>query len=110
MLHAMGLRFRLHRRDLPGTPDIVLARHRTVVFVSGCYWHRHQGCPLAQDPERNGDYWQAKFARNVERDRENRRDLTHLGWRVIVVWECETRNQTKLRKRLQRLFGERSPH
>ena len=106
MLHAMGLRFRLHRRDLPGTPDVVLGRHRTVIFVSGCYWHRHPGCPFAQEPQRNSAFWQAKFARNVERDRENRRDLRRLGWRVIVVWECETRNVTKLRKRLERLFGE----
>lgn len=106
MLHGMGLRFRLHRRELPGSPDVVLARHRTVVFVHGCYWHRHSDCPFTQEPGRNSEFWRAKFARNIERDRENQGELRRLGWRVVVVWECETRNPAKLGRRLRTLFPE----
>ena len=106
MLHGMGLRFRLHRKDLPGCPDIVLPKWSTVVFVSGCFWHRHSGCRYAQDPQRNSEFWQAKFARNVERDCGNQRELRRLGWRVVIVWECETRNPVKLGRRLRRLFPE----
>ena len=106
MLHAKGLRFRLHRKDLPGCPDIVLPRLSTVVFVSWCFWHRHSGCRYAQDPQRNSEFWQAKFARNVERDRENQQELRRFGWRVVTVWECETRNPVKLERRLRRLFPE----
>lgn len=104
MLHGMGLRFRLHRRDLPGSPDVVLPKHRTVVFVHGCYWHRHAQCPYSQVPARNSEFWQAKFRRNVERDIENQRELRRLGWRVVTVWECETRNLARLERRLRRLF------
>ena len=104
LLHGMGLRFRLHGKDLPGCPDIVLRRWSTVVFVSGCFWHRHSGCRYAQDPQRNSEFWQAKFARNVQRDRENKRELRRLGWRVVIVWECEIRDQAKLGRRLRRLF------
>ena len=106
MLHRMGLRFRLHRRDLPGCPDIVLPRWSTVVSVSGCFWHRHSGCRYAQDPHRNPEFWQTKFARNVERDRENRGELRSRGWRVVTVWECETKSPARLLRRLRRLFPE----
>ena len=110
MLHGRGLRFRLHRRELPGCPDMVLPRWATVVFVHGCYWHRHRGCPYAQNPIRNSEFWSAKFERNVERDRENQRELRRLGWRVVMVWECETRHPVKLGRRLRRLFpDEASP-
>ncbi|MEN6644007.1 MAG: very short patch repair endonuclease [Armatimonadia bacterium] len=106
MLHEMGLRFRLHRRDLPGRPDIVLPRWGTVVVVHGCYWHRHGGCCHTQRPMRNSEFWLAKFERNIELDRENQRELRRLGWRVVIVWECETRNSVKLGRRLRRLFPE----
>ena len=105
MFHGMGLRFRLHRNTLPGCPDIVLPRWSTVVFVSGCFWHRHSGCRLAQDPQRNSEFWQAKFRRNVERDRENQRELRRLGWRVVTIWECETKSPERLLRRLRRLFS-----
>lgn len=90
-LHAQGFRYRLHWRDLPGTPDIVLPKYRTVVFVHGCFWHRHKGCPKASMPASNREYWQAKFAANVERDEKAREALEAAGWRVFVIWECELR-------------------
>jgi DNA mismatch endonuclease (patch repair protein) len=88
-LHRHGLRFRLHVRGLPGRPDIVLPRHRTVILVHGCFWHRHIGCPRSSLPTHNRAWWVAKLRRNRARDRRNIRDLRAAGWRVIVVWECE---------------------
>ncbi|WP_225897128.1 very short patch repair endonuclease [Brevundimonas goettingensis] len=89
-LHRAGYRFRLHRKDLPGSPDIVLPSRKAVVFVHGCFWHRHPGCRAASSPSTRADFWNAKFTRNVARDRENIQNLESLGWRVHVVWECET--------------------
>ena len=106
ILHAMGLRFRLHRKDLPGRPDIVLPKHRTVVFVHGCFWHRHEDCRYTTNPKTRHEFWQSKFAANVERDGRNRTELQQLGWRVIVVWECELRQHSDLLKRLRREFPE----
>ena len=88
LLHRVGLRFRLHHPGLPGRPDIVLPRYRTVVFVHGCFWHRHLGCSGATTPSSNAEFWQSKFEANVRRDRATRNALERLGWRVIVVWEC----------------------
>lgn len=90
--HAMGLRFRLHRTDLPGKPDIVFPKYRKVVFVHGCFWHRHPSCKKATLPKSNVDFWRDKFRRNVERDRQNRERLIESGWDVAVIWECQTRN------------------
>lgn len=90
--HAIGLRFRLHRKDLPGTPDLTLPRHRTVIMVQGCFWHQHEGCRLARRPKSRLDYWLPKLARNVERDVEIKRQLEALGWRVLEIWECEAKN------------------
>ena len=101
LLHRMGYRFRLHRSDLPGKPDIVLPRHKTVVLVHGCYWHRHADCRLAYSPKSNVDFWQAKFRENVSRDLRQSQELTELGWCVITVWECET---TELRVLAERLL------
>ena len=103
-LHALGLRFRLHRRDLPGSPDIVLPRFRTVVFVHGCFWHRHLGCRYASVPKSRQEYWLPKFKANVERDAKKEAQLCELGWRVLVIWECETRKPTELEQRLRREF------
>lgn len=100
ILHSLGFRFRLHRKDLPGRPDIVLAKYRTVVFVHGCFWHRHPGCRLASTPATRAEFWEAKFSRNVVRDRENYTKLMELGWRIIVVWECDLRNREDLAHRL----------
>ena len=88
-LHRLGFRFRLHRRDLPGRPDIVLPKYRTVVEVRGCFWHRHEGCPFAYMPKSNREFWEAKLNGIRERDRRNLRELARLGWRAIEVWECE---------------------
>ncbi len=100
LLHRMGYRFRLQRDDLPGKPDIVLPRFKTVVFVNGCFWHRHSGCKRATTPATNVDYWQTKFARNVARDARNQAELEKMGWRVVIVWECELKDKTTLEKRL----------
>lgn len=102
--HKLGLRFRLHRRDLPGTPDITLPRRRTVLFVHGCFWHRHDGCRKASMPKSRVEFWQAKFDRNVERDDANRRELERLGWRVETIWECETLSKGELEGRLLSMF------
>ena len=88
-LHRLGFRFRLHRSDLPGRPDIVLPKYRTVVEVRGCFWHRHEGCPLAYMPKSNREFWESKLNGNRERDRRNLGELASLGWRAIEVWECE---------------------
>lgn len=103
-LHKMGLRFRLHRADLPGKPDIVLAKHQTVLFVHGCFWHRHAHCPKTQMPKRNDGFWQRKFTRNVVRDAANQMALQDMGWRVAVIWECETKSPDALIHHLQAMF------
>lgn len=105
LLHALGLRFRLHRRDLPGSPDIVLPGYRKVIFVHGCFWHRHLGCRYATTPKTRQDYWVPKFAANVERDARKQAQLEELGWHVLVVWECETKTKDALGRRLSQEFG-----
>jgi DNA mismatch endonuclease (patch repair protein) len=101
-LHALGFRYALHRKDLPGTPDIVLTRHATVIFVNGCFWHHHGGCSKASVPKTNSDYWISKFTRNKARDVRNQSDLESMGWHVIVVWGCETRDTSSLARKLKR--------
>jgi DNA mismatch endonuclease (patch repair protein) len=95
-LHALGFRFRLHRRDLPGTPDIVLPRHKVAIQVHGCFWHQHPGCRHAIRPRTNQDYWLPKLARNVARDVATKLELEALGWRVLVIWECELGEDARL--------------
>lgn len=90
-LHARGFRFRLHRRDLPGRPDVVLPKYGAVVFVHGCFWHRHSGCCFASTPATRPEFWKEKFAGNVARDRRNIDRLLELGWRICVIWECGLR-------------------
>ncbi len=102
VLHALGFRFRLKPQLLPGKPDIVLTRHKTVVMVHGCFWHRHKNCRFAYSPKTNRDFWGKKFAGNVARDLAVRRCLRQDGWRVIVVWACETVHPIGLSRRLQR--------
>jgi DNA mismatch endonuclease (patch repair protein) len=100
-LHARGYRFRLHRKDLPGRPDIVLAKYRTAVQVHGCFWHGH-GCKDGRRPSSNSSYWNQKLDRNLRRDRRNARKLRQLGWRQIVVWECQVTDEARLERRLLR--------
>jgi len=99
-LHSLGYRFRLHRKDLPGKPDIVLPRYKIVIFVHGCFWHGHTCCD-GRRPKSNTGYWIPKLDRNIERDREHSRLLRLLGWRRIVIWECEALNKTRLAVRLR---------
>jgi DNA mismatch endonuclease (patch repair protein) len=104
LLHRMGYRFRIHRRDLPGTPDVVLPGLRTIFLIHGCFWHRHAGCRLAYTPKSRVDFWLKKFAANVARDQEVCARLEQDGWRVCVVWECETREIQQLTQRLRRVL------
>jgi DNA mismatch endonuclease (patch repair protein) len=96
MLFASGYRFRLHRRDLPGTPDIVMPRRKVAIFVHGCFWHLHQGCRYVKMPATRAEFWKAKFEANVERDRLAVDKLHELGWRTLVVWECFIRSERDL--------------
>jgi DNA mismatch endonuclease, patch repair protein len=91
--HALGYRFRIHRRDLPGTPDLVFPSRRVVLFVNGCFWHRHEGCRRAARPKTRTAFWEDKFRRTLERDRRVNAALAGLGWRTAVIWECETRDR-----------------
>lgn len=105
-LHAMGLRFRLHQRSLPGSPDIVLKKHATIILVHGCFWHGHS-CPKGRPPASRPEFWLPKLERNRERDRNAIRDLRKLGWRVVTVWECQTVKAENLTKLLSRHFTHR---
>ncbi len=101
LAHGMGYRYRLNRRDLPGTPDLVFSSRRKVIFVHGCFWHQHD-CRLGQkQPSTNRDYWLPKLTRNVERDAENQTRLAQLGWEALIVWECEIKNTSVLRDRIR---------
>ena len=99
-LHSRGLRFRIHSRGLPGRPDIVLRKYKTVVFVHGCFWHRHPGCRLSYVPKTRTDFWMTKFSENVNRDLLQARDLRNAGWRVLVIWGCEVTSERHLKKLL----------
>lgn len=101
LLHRMGRRFRLHRRDLPGTPDIVLPGPRKALFVHGCFWHRHPGCRKASTPKTRPAFWTDKFERNVERDSRKESELRAAGYDVLIVWECETRDAGALENKLR---------
>jgi DNA mismatch endonuclease, patch repair protein len=102
VLHRWGYRFRLFQKDLPGRPDVVLPRYRAVVFVHGCFWHRHPGCQFAYTPKSRRQFWRKKFTGNVTRDAVAQTQLAKLGWKVITVWECETNSVEQLEKVLRR--------
>ena len=104
MAHRVGLRFRLHRRELPGKPDLVFPRLRTVIFVHGCFWHRHPGCSKASTPKSRTEFWNSKFVQNERRDVENKKLLKRLGWQVITIWECETKTDQALKRALRPLL------
>ncbi|WP_417446155.1 very short patch repair endonuclease [Kangiella sp.] len=91
-LHTKGFRFRLHSNTLPGKPDIVLSKWKTVIFVNGCFWHRHKGCKYSYTPKSNTDFWLKKFKENVKRDQKNYDALYAQGWKIIIVWECEVKS------------------
>ncbi|MBC8432675.1 MAG: DNA mismatch endonuclease Vsr [Desulfobacterales bacterium] len=102
LLHKMGYRFRLHRRDLPGNPDIVLPKYKKVIFVHGCFWHGHKGCPRSEKPSSNKNFWNEKLTKNIERDKQNQRKLNELGWVSLVIWQCQIKkgNISQLRQTL----------
>jgi len=91
-LWRMGYRYRLHYKKLPGKPDIVIVKHKIAILVHGCFWHRHKNCIEASRPKTNSDYWESKINKNIERDKKNRREITKLGWKVIIIWECNVNN------------------
>jgi len=105
MLHRLGYRFRLHRRDLPGTPDIVFPSRRKVVFVNGCFWHAH-GCKIGRPPRSRLDFWEPKLERNRKKDSRDSRALRKLGWSVLTVWQCQTKLQNGLEERLVDFLGQ----
>ncbi len=105
IIHGMGFRFRLHRKDLPGTPDIVLVRLHKVVFVHGCFWHQHKNCAEGRVPKSRPEYWVPKLQRNCDRDIQHRRSLQKLGWKTMVVWECELERPALVGKRLERFLN-----
>jgi DNA mismatch endonuclease (patch repair protein) len=107
--HALGLRFRLHRKDLKGCPDLVFPKHRVAIFVHGCFWHQHAGCKRATMPASRHDFWKTKLTRNVIRDRECISRLQSEGWRVEVIWECEAKKADWLTKRMANIFFTRRP-
>jgi DNA mismatch endonuclease (patch repair protein) len=103
--HRLGFRFRLHRRDLPGSPDLVFPARRKVVFVHGCYWHRHSGCRLAYEPKSNVEFWTEKFVANVARDQKVLEELHDQGWDTMVIWECEAKDSELVASRLSAHLG-----
>lgn len=105
LLHRMGYRFRLHRRELPGTPDIVLPGRISAIFVDGCFWHGHS-CKRSRMPKSREDYWREKIEGNRRRDARKRRELRALGWKVVVVWECEIKRPERLARKLRTALGE----
>ena len=104
MLHRAGYRFRIHVGDLPGKPDIVLPKYGAIIMVHGCFWHRHKGCKDAAEPKTRRKFWKEKFERNVANDQRNIRKLRRLGWRVMVVWQCQLKNPEKVFVRLERFL------
>lgn len=105
-LHSLGYRFRLHRKDLPGIPDIVLPKYQTVIFVHGCFWHRHVGCKYAYLPKSRVDFWYNKFFKNVQRDLEIKNELVRLGWKILIIWECESKDLLLLEIKLKKYFDD----
>lgn len=104
LVHGLGYRYRLHRRDLPGTPDLVFPGRGKVIMVHGCFWHRHEGCALARLPKSRGDFWLPKLTTNAERDARNTRALRRLGWGVMTIWECQLRDTAALASRIRRFL------
>ena len=103
LLHSLGYRFRLHRKDLPGSPDIVLPKYKTVIFVHGCFWHRHENCKYATSPKTREEFWENKFNANIKRDLEVQKEIKNIGWKSIILWECEiNKNILEIKK----LFSE----
>lgn len=106
IVHGMGYRYRLHRSDMPGKPDLVFGPRRKVIFVHGCFWHRHEDCRLARLPKSRLEFWQPKLEANRIRDERNRYELTRKDWGVLVIWECEIKEESRLRQRIREFLGD----
>ena len=103
LLHSLGYRFRLHRKDLPGSPDIVLPKYKTVIFVHGCFWHRHENCKYATSPKTREEFWENKFNANIKRDLEVQKEIKNIGWKSIILWECEINKKNILDKKIKEI-------
>ena len=108
LLHRLGYRFRLHRKNLPGKPDIVFPKHKLIIFVHGCFWHQHKNCKKAKRPKSRTDYWDNKLQKNITRDKSNQKKLQKLGWRCEIIWECETKHHDTLVKKIIDIFSKNS--
>lgn len=108
-LHGQGYRYRIHRKDLPGKPDIVIPRLKVCIFVHGCFWHRHPGCPFATIPKTRNEFWNEKFQKNVMRDLSNINTLEAAGWNVLIVWECQLKKDPQTLERLEQKLRLLSP-
>jgi DNA mismatch endonuclease (patch repair protein) len=104
IVHRMGYRFRLHLEDLPGNPDIVLPRHNKVIFIHGCFWHGHRGCQRSKRPTTNVAFWQEKLDKNIQRDQRQQKELRKLGWKYLVIWQCEMNRPNRIRKKIKRFL------
>ncbi|WP_241264367.1 very short patch repair endonuclease [Bowmanella dokdonensis] len=104
LLHSLGYRFRIHKKGLPGTPDIVLPKYKTCIFVHGCFWHHHKDCKRSPLPKTNTSFWENKIMRNVARDKKHIEDLQRLGWKVLVIWECETKSAKAIQSKFLEVF------
>jgi DNA mismatch endonuclease (patch repair protein) len=109
LLYSMGYRYRIHCKDLPGTPDLVLSKYKTVIHIRGCFWHYHEGCKTAHYPKSNADYWAKKINKNISRDNQNVDDLIKLGWNVIIIWECQTKDLKSLAEILKHRLEQFKP-
>lgn len=105
LVHSLGYRYRLHRTDLPGCPDLVFPSRRKLIFIHGCFWHRHEGCPNTRLPKSRLDFWQPKLEANSLRDAKNMRRLRSAGWGIMVIWECQIKHLARLERRIKRFLG-----
>lgn len=106
IVHRLGFRFRKHKSDLPGKPDIVLAKHRKVIFIHGCFWHGHKKCSRSSRPQSNKSFWVEKLDKNIARDKRTKRELELQGWKVFIVWTCETKNTFKIQNKIAKFLVE----
>lgn len=107
LTHSLGYRYRLHRKDLPGKPDIVFSNRKKIIFIHGCFWHQHDdpSCKIARIPKSRTEYWVPKLQRNIERDREHQAQLLSMGWRMLVIWECEVKDLEKLTYKIRKYLS-----